>query len=289
VLIDDGSARRFGPALAWARQAGVSRLHVLVEGAEAAGVVARRARAFVPASSVWLVDGRSVVPAAPAPIEPFAGAPAWSALAEVVRRHGCDAVVEHGELIGSVLGLEVARVIDGELAVGVGRHDRIARASMRPGEDAGAALEEAAAAVRLWRRLGVARHPANTLQRSRWLRSVVCTSPALVGAAWLEPAAPALPSLGLTDNSAVPCVGPDIVAVCSVGIDLDLIPTAADCRLVHGPSSRLVIVTPAGDDVAVNRGLLDDLGAPARLVTVSRGWEGLAVGSTPASRPSANT
>jgi hypothetical protein len=160
---------------------------------------------------------------------------------------------------------------------------------MRPGEDVGPALEEAAAAVRRWRRPDVARHPANTLQRSRWLRSVVCASPALVGAPWLEPAAPPLPSTGLTDDSAVPCVGPGLVTVCSVGVDLDLVPTAADCRLLHGPSDRLVIVTPSGDDVAVNRALVDGLTAPATWITVPRGWEGLPSGSSTASLPSGST
>lgn len=280
MLIDDGSARRFGPALAWAAQAGVSRLDVVVEGADAAGVVARRAAQFVQPATVWRIDGRSLLPAAAAAVPVLDGAAALSSmLAQLLHRHGCDAGVEHGELIGSVLGLEVARVIDGELAVGVGRHDRMARASMRPGEDAGSALDEAVAAVRAWRRPGVARHAANTLQRSRWLRSVLCTSPALVATNWLEPAPPPLPSLGLTDNSAVPCVGADVVAVCSVGIDLDLVPTAADSLVLHGPSSRLVMVTPAGDDVGVNRDLAARLRlrAPAQFVTVPREWEGLAV------------
>jgi hypothetical protein len=276
VLIDDGEARRFGPALAWAAQAGVGGLDVLVEGATAAEVVARRAGQFAEPAAVWRVDGRLLSPAVPAPVPVLDGAAALSSeLAQLLHRHGCDTGVEHGELIGSVLGLEVARVIDGELAVGVGRHDRMARVSMRPGQDPGSALDEAVAAVRAWRRPGVARHPANTLQRSRWLRSVICASPALVGADWLEPASPPLPSLGLTDNSAVPCVGPDVVAVCSVGVDLDLVPTAVDSLVVHDLSSYLVIVTPEGDDAAVNRQLAAGLRQPARFVTVPKGWEGL--------------
>jgi hypothetical protein len=201
----------------------------------------------------------------------------------LLRRHGCSPVVEEGVLLGEVLGLEVARVVDGVLKVGVGRHDRYARAAMRPGEDPETALDEAVAAVRAYRRPGAPRHPANTMRRSRWLRSVVCARPDLVGAEWLEPAPPPLPALDLTDNSAVPCVGPDVVVVCSAGVDLDLVPTAADCRLLHGPAYRLAIVVPEGDDIAATRELSAGLARPPSIITVPRAWEGLS------SPPSAST
>lgn len=284
VLIDDGSPARLGPALAWARRAGVGALDVLVAGerlaagrgpagAGAAGVVARRAAAFAAPVGVWEVEGTSVAPAVPSTPTVVAGMPPE---AQMLRDHGCEVVFEHGELRGEVLGLEVARVVEGSVEVGVGRHDREARFAMRAGQDVGRALDEAVAAVRKWRRPGAARHPANTMRRSRWLRSVLCARPSLVGAAWLEPVAPALPLGDLTDDSGAPCAGPGVVVVCSVGIDLDLVPTAADCRSIYGTGDRLVIVVPEGDDVAITKELAAWLVVPPEILTVPRDWAELA-------------
>jgi hypothetical protein len=65
--------------------------------------------------------------------------------------------------------------------------------------------------------------------------------------------------------------------VCSTGVDLDVVPVAADYRLSVPPPSpgaatRLVIVVPAGDDVRVTRELIDALAEPAELRTVPRDW-----------------
>jgi hypothetical protein len=286
VLIDDGMARRFGAALAWAWQHGVQELHVLVEG-PAAGVVARRASQMAVPPTVWEARGRSLTPAmAAAPLlEPDPGPN--TAFAALLRRLGATPVIEQGVLRGEVLGLEVARVIDGRLEIGVGRHDRAARAELDG--DPGPALAEAVATVARLRQPGAAVHPANTLARSRWLRAVVCAQPALAGAASLEPVSPPLPAIDLTDNSAVPCIGvtPDgapLVVVCSTGIDPDLIPTAADCRLLHQPDAGLVVVIPEGDDHPLTVALAGALARPAILRAVPRGWESLGPGG-PASPP----
>jgi hypothetical protein len=274
VLIDDGSARRFGPALVWAWRHAVKDLHVLVEGPAAAGVVARRAAELATPPAVWTVSGRSLAPAVVA--EPASAGPVDLAWAEVLAAHGADAVVEHGVLRGEVLGLEVARVVDGgRLEVGVGRHDRQARAQLWGDFDPGGALDEAVAAVRARRRAGAAAHPANTLARSRWLRAVVCAQPSLAGVARLSPVPPPLPLPDLTDNGAVPCVGDGLVVVCSTGVDPDLVPTAADARHLYQPDGRLVIVVPAGDDHPVTVALARALARPALVRTVPRGWEGL--------------
>jgi len=283
VLIDDGSARRFGPALAWAWRHSVAELHVLLEGEPAAGVVARRAAEMAVPPTVWLVAGRELIPAVAAPVacpEPLDAEVVR--YVEVLRAHGAEPVVEHGVLHGEVLGLEVAHVVNGLLEVGVGRHDRFARAEMRPGQPIGASLDETVASVRDRRRPGAAGHPANLLARSRWLRSVVCARPALVGGASLTPVAPPLPVFDLTHNGAVPSIGTGpsgepVVVVCSTGVDLDLVPTAADSRRLYRPDAHLVIVVPEGDDVAVTRALAAALARPAEVRTVPRAWEGLAL------------
>src|SRR5690606_16701549 len=65
-LADDDPHRALGPALAWARQQAAATLHVVVDDPGVAGVLARRATAFVDPPTVWSVDGRDLVPAEPA-------------------------------------------------------------------------------------------------------------------------------------------------------------------------------------------------------------------------------
>jgi hypothetical protein len=109
---------------------------------------------------------------------------------------------------------------------------------------------------------------------------VVCAKPSLVGAAALAIAPPPLPWFDLPEAGAAPCVGsmPDgspVVVVCSVGVDLDLVPTGADCRALYAPTAQLMLVVPEGDDVPVNRRLSAALARPAAMVTVPREWEAL--------------
>ncbi len=290
VLVDDGSVRRFGAALAWAWRERVGQLDVLVQepalGGPSAGVMARRAAEFAHPPGVWSVDGRQLVAAVPAPSvgdEDYSVAAALDSFAAVLADHGAEVIVEHGVLRGEVLGLEVARVVDGRLEVGVGRHDRSARAEMYPHEELGVALDRAVAAVRDRRRPDQPRHPANTLARGRWLRAVVCARPSLAGAAFLAPVAPPLPWFDLPEAGAAPCLGAatdgtPLLAVCSVGVDVDLVPTAADCRRIYCPDARLVLVVPEGDDLPVTRALADSLSEPAEVLVVPRAWEGMAGG-----------
>jgi hypothetical protein len=202
--------------------------------------------------------------------------------ARLLARYEIDAVVEHGVLRGEVLGLEVARVIAGRLEVGVGRHDRYARAEIRRDEELGSALEQAAGAVRARRRPGAPSHPANQLARSRWLRAVLCADPSLVGAAHLRPVPPPLPWFDLPEAGSAPALGAvgggagdQVVVVCSVGVDLDLVPTAADCRALYAPAASLVLAIPEGDDVSITRELAAALTEPASIRVVPRGWESL--------------
>jgi hypothetical protein len=281
VLIDDSEVSGLGPALAWAWRGEAVSLDVLVEETipGSASVVARRAAEFAqPATRVWSVAGRSLSPVEPAPEVDAVLEDVDASLVELLMAHGADPVVEHGVLRGEVLGLEVARVVAGRLEVGVGRHDRYARAEMRRGEDPGSALDEAVAAVRALRRPEAPVHPANTLARGRWLRSVACADPALIGFASLEPVSPPLPWFDLPEAGSAPALGVMAdgslgVAVFSVGIDMDLVPTAADVRLLHAPSAELVLAVPEGDDVAVTRALAAALVRRASVRVVPKGWE----------------
>jgi hypothetical protein len=283
VLVDEPSPARLGPALVWALRESVSRLRVMVEagtdaGRRAAAVIARRADLFALPVEVFAVEGRALatVPAAipPADVPVPAGA---QPLMDMMAAHGVDPVVEYGTVTGEVLGLEVARVVDGRLQVGVGLHDRQARAGLRPDQDAGAALDEVVALVRRWRRPGARRHPANLLSKERWLRAAVVARPYVVGARLLQRRPPAVPVGDLRLAQPAAAAGDDadgapVVVVCSTGVDLDLVPTAADHRLIEGGSSRLRLVVPDGDDYPVTHHMAATLRQPADVVTVPRDW-----------------
>jgi hypothetical protein len=67
-----------------------------------------------------------------------------------------------------------------------------------------------------------------------------------------------------------------VVVVCSVGIDLDLVPFAADARLAAGrPDARLVLVVPERDAHPVTRELATLLRVPAEIVAVPGEWRTL--------------
>jgi hypothetical protein len=59
------------------------------------------------------------------------------------------------------------------------------------------------------------------------------------------------------------------VVVCSIGIDPDLVPTAADARLVDGRGARLVLAVAARDAHPVTVALAAALAQPAEIVPVS--------------------
>lgn len=279
-LAEDAPARALGPALAWARQQEIETLHVLA--AEATGVLARRASLFAapPSVAVWRVDGRSLEVADPEPIHLVEGDPTGSAFADMLRTAGADVVVEHGVLTGEVLGLEVARVVDDRLEVGVGRHDREAFALVHGDVPSEEALARVVAAVRTHRRPGAPDHPLQRIAAERWLRAGVLARPDLVGATALEPVAGAVPRAGVKDREPAVALGVDshgapVVVVCSVGIDLDLVPAAADARLLHDPPARLVLAVPERDAHAVTRALAGALVDPADVVTLPNDWRTL--------------
>jgi len=271
--------RALGPALAWARRAGAPALSLVVE--EAAGLLARRAGAFAdPVPEVWAVVGRSLERAEPEPLPAVPPIdPQLELWAPVLREAGCDVVAEFGRLVGEVLGLEVARVAieDGapRLEVGVGRFDREVHAELAgAGEPTPDTLRRVVAEVRQQRLPAVPTSPIGRLSPERRLRSFLLTGPSLVGAERL------LPVPGVTDaplRTPAPAAavggsadGEPVVVVASTGIDLDLVPTAADVRAREAPGARLVLAVPPRDASRVTRDLAASLRAPAEVVEVDR-------------------
>jgi len=283
VLLDERPERGLGPALIWADRAGVAELNVVVEDAGAAGLLARRARAFASPPLVWRAEGHALTRAEPAPFPAPVEPPAVAReTIGVLLDAGVEVTVEHGEIRGEIRGLEVARVAvddDGaaRIEVGVGRHDREAFAMVHGSLPTPEALASVVQSVDTFRRPETEAHALHRLAPEGWLRWRVVTDPAFVGLGALQPAEPTVPRDSVKDTGAAIAVGTDadgapVVVACSVGIDLDVVPAGADARAALAPDARLVIVLPERDDHPVTRHLAEALAAPAEIVTVPADW-----------------
>lgn len=285
VLAEDQPERSLGASLAWAtRNAGdAAALHLLATGA--APSLARRATLFDRRVQVHAVEGATIRPAEPEPLAPQPPLdPRAEPLRGVLEEVGAECVVEDGVLRGEVLGLEVARVEVGHdgprLAVGVGKHDREAQREVRGDSQGRDELFEVIRIVADHRVPAGFGHSAYHLAPERWLRSVVIRRPELVGARRLAAVPGPTRREDLRQLAPAPAAGVDLdgaplVVVCSVGVDVDLVPAAADVWLADGRQPRLVLCVPERDDHALTRELAAALVAPAEIVTVPEGWRGL--------------
>ena len=280
VLADD-DPRAVGRALRWAGARALPRVHVLAT--TGAGDLARRARLLGSPSevTVWSVDGATATEAAPtepSPPPPI-GADHW-ALASVLSEAGARPVDDHGVVVGEVAGLEVARIADGEVGptieVGVGAADRELGQLVHGNEDPGSGLRRVIAAVAEHRRPG-SHHPLTRLARERWLRAVLLDDPSAVDAAELRPMVPLRPRRGLVAAQPAAAVGRSadgrpMVVVTVVGVDLDVVPEAADYRLraPDADDTELVVAMPPRD-LKLGTNLLDRL-PRARAVALDTPW-----------------
>ncbi len=286
VLIDADPLKSFGPALIWASRHGATELHLLTD--TRADVLARRAGLFLPPPHVWQIDGTELAeasPAAPAQSPPALPAPE---LAELLVDAGLEVFVESGLVRGEVNGLEVARIVHGAstsgvpldaplLEVGVGHADRELTAMLHGRLSPTDQLARVAEIVRAHRQPGAERHPLNQLAPERWLRARLIAEPSRLGLTSLRQADPAVPRPNLRDPAIAVALGeaPDgsrVVVACSIGVDLDLVPAAADARLALAPDARLLLVVPQRDAHRVTHDLADRLAHPAEVVTVDDDW-----------------
>ncbi len=288
LLLDATPLTAFGPALIWAERAGVQELTLLVDDADAAPVVARRARLFRDPPTVLVVSGPSTAVAEPVMAADHWDAPATPELAEQLIDADLEVVVEDGIVRGEVLGLEVARIVHGTtssgtpidapvIEVGVGAADREMTAMVHGGLPSMDQLRRVRDIVLEHRRADALRHPLNLLAPERWLRSRLLREPGLVGCAELRAAPPAVPRPNLRDPGVAFALGVDldgetVVVACSVGVHLDLVPAAADARGVLAPSARLLLALPARDAHPVTRALAARLRSPAELVPLESDW-----------------
>ena len=288
VLLDGDPVTSFGPALVWADRRGVAEVHLVVPPG-VARVIARRASCFAPAPFVWAMEGTGLVEvrAAAGDWAPPA-APDAPDLAELLVDADIEVLVEDGIVRGEVLGLEVARIVHGTtstgepidaplLEVGVGQADRELTGMLHAGLSPVDKLARVIEIVRAHRHPDAPPHPLNQLVPERWLRARLVADPGRVGLRELRPAPAAIPRTNLRDKGVAMAqgVGGDgrpVVVACSVGIDLDLVPAAADARLLLDPDADLLVAVPERDAHPVTRALAARLRQPATVVPLDGDW-----------------
>lgn len=279
--------RGLGPALIWSRSVEATKLNLFVD--DGGPALARRAAYFGDHITVWEVEGAEPKPVTAAPLEsPPVLSPEVLSWQTLIIDCGATPVDDFGRLVAEVKGLEVARVVvedDGStvLEVGVGQADRELHRLVHSNLDAEGSLRRAVAMVSETRVPGVVRHPLQRLARERWYRSAIVAEPSLVGAKSLVPVAPLRERatlLGTQPSAAVGVAldGSPVVVVCSVGVDPDLLPEAADYRQRSNPDAALIIVIPERDRLPTIDSLISQL-PNARFESVAPPWEENVIGA----------
>ena len=296
VFLETDPERRLGSALAWAIRHDADELHIVAESGT--GTLARRAGEFTIPITVWHAEGRLLLPAIAEPVvAPVAADADHLRFNDLMVEAGARPVVEHGVVFGEVRGLEVCRVVTDptlgtvRLEVGVGPPDREAFQLIHGDVPPVEALARVVEAVTKYRDVDVPQHPLNRVARERFLRWRLQQEPELVGAMSLESIAPPLPGRNVNDVGACSAIGPGatgqvVLAVCSTGVDLDVIPYAADARLaatggrsvaaapsaaggeLHGGELHVVVALPSRDLVPLTYDLAARLVQPVELVPV---------------------
>lgn len=232
-----------------------------------------------PTVTVWQVDGADAVIAEPRDVvvPPELPSSHW-ALAGLMTEAGARAVDDHGVLVVEVAGLEVGRVLDSadgpRIELGVGLADRELNQLIHRDTDIGAGLRRVIAAAVEYR-TGHVHHPLTRIGRERWLRSMLLDDPSLVGATTLEPVVPLRPRHGLlaaTPSAAAGTLesGEPVMVLTMVGVDLDLVPEAADYRNRWNPEATIRLVTPARD-LALSTSLVSRL-SDAEAIAIEGPW-----------------
>lgn len=288
VLVPTADPAALAGALLGARRRDADTVVLYVD--EGADDVARWAGYFALPGGIQVraVAGAGSVAADPSPVPPAEPSPDDADdVAADLRDAGVELVVEHGVLRGEVWGLEVARAVrwptdrggDGRLHLeaGVGRFDRDAVAAARPDDPPAVSLRRAVDMVREHRYPGAPVHPLQLLARERWLRAQLVQDPSLVGATELHAVATTIEAPGLKDAhpaaaSGVAEDGSPMLVLASTGVDLALVPLAADTRAQLDPAAELVLAVPPADRHPGTVALATMLRRPATVVAVEPGW-----------------
>lgn len=279
VLLDGDHG--LGAAIAWARRADATELHVIAD--EAPGTVARQAAEFASTISVWVSAGRELQPAEPTEPDDGRGPPDAPDLVAVLESEGLDVVVEGDRLAGEYRGLEVVRIVralDNDepiLEVGVGRFDRELTAMMHGDLPDAASVTRVVEQLREIRRPGGRNHPLGSLVPERWLRHTLIAEPGRIGVDDLVAAPTPAPRDRLRERGVAAAVGTrageSVVVACTVGVDLEAVVLAADARRTIDPDATLLVALPTRDVLPVVGAMVADLVRPGEIAAVAGDWK----------------
>tara|TARA_B110000438_G_scaffold57174_1_gene57224 strand:- start:6814 stop:7836 length:1023 start_codon:yes stop_codon:yes gene_type:complete len=279
ILAEERCSRGVGVAMAAATRVEADAIHIFAK--EEASSLASTAELFRTSPLVWELNGRvatKAVAAYPTSEEPIDADPALIAILEAA---DVDVVYEHGVVAGEIKGLEVARIegdgAEQRIEVGVGAHDREAFALLHGGMPNREALLRVTETVQFHRRAGAEPHPLNRLNAERWLRSQLIGSPQKIGATVLESVSP--PTARRSLKETIPAVaygrmaeGNQVLVVCTIGIDLNLIAFGAQARRHTDPEAQLLFVVPGRDAHPLLKAMVEKLVAPAELIAIDDDW-----------------
>ncbi len=279
VVVSSDDLAVLGGVLVWVDRHQLTAVALIAE--HHPRVHARRVAVLAPEIEVFALDSGSIVPAKAAPIsEPHPTPEDVTGLIAMIERSGADVVVEDGIIRAEVEGLEVGRVVTGEdgsrFEVGVGRFDREAGVLLHGDRPTEPTLVEVIERVREHRRPGAPSHAVNRIGRERWLRSTLMTEPERVGVGTPRLVEPVPPRMSLLDSGPAAFLGTTaagdvVLVVCTVGVDLAVVPEIADLLVVTG-ADRVQVAVPARDHLRYLDSLLERLPVPTEVNAVEVPW-----------------
>ena len=253
-------------------------LVIFFENLQNAQVTQRRASFLNPPPSIlFLSDGEpvSVEPIAIEARDSVQTAP--SEFDELCLKFGLQSICECGTWKGEILGLEVMRVTDGEIEVGVGKFDREANSLMGSDRPLSEVLASAVEIVNSSRNPESGFHPLSRLARERWLRADALANPEMFGFKNLTCVDPPRERESLRETMPAAATGIDktgerVLTVFSVGVDICLVSFIADLISIERPD-RVEVVLPEKDILVPVEKCLSYLDIPLNIKGVVGGLE----------------
>lgn len=255
-------------------------LHLVIyfENLQDAQITQRRSNALKPSPSIFFFSNGKANQVEPALFDERKFVePPLPEFEELCLKFDLEKVYEFGTWSGEILGLEVLRVFDNEIQVGVGKLDREANSLISRGKPVSDVLSSAVEIVRLSRNSESSLHPLSRLVRERWLRADAVANPREYGMESLILLEPLIERKSLRDSMPTAAMGFDekgekVLYVFSVGIDIRLVPFIADLMLLELPD-RVEVVIPNKDILVPIEKSLKFLNIPLTIRGVVGGWE----------------
>ena len=255
-------------------------LHLVIyfENLQDAQITQRRSNALKSSPSIFFFSNEKVNQVEPALFDERKFVePPLPEFEELCLKFDLEKVYEFGTWSGEILGLEVLRVSDNEIQVGVGKLDREANSLISRGKPVSDVLSSAVEIVRLSRNSESSLHPLSRLVRERWLRADAVANPREYGMESLILLEPLIERKSLRDSMPTAAMGFDekgekVLYVFSVGIDIRLVPFIADLMLLELPD-RVEVVIPNKDILVPIEKSLKFLNIPLTIRGVVGGWE----------------